>query len=153
MAPKKLELKKQLLHECLRIQNEQITAAKTAMDEAQESANEHHGAIEDKFESFREACQIQRDMYAKQLDEAIGSLGILKRVNIAKENNEIMLGSIVETDTQDFFIAISLGALKLDKKTYFAISPMSPLFKAMVGKSKGDTFAMRDKNYKIKNIY
>ena len=72
MATKKNDLKRQLLQECLRIQNEQISAAKTAMNEAQESANEHHGAMEDKFESFREACQIQRDMFARQLDEAMG---------------------------------------------------------------------------------
>jgi hypothetical protein len=153
MAPEKLELKRQLLHECMRIQNEHIDAARTAMEEAQESANEHHGAIEDKFESFREACQIQRDMYAKQLDEAMTGLTILKRVNIAKENPEIMLGSLVETNLQDFFISISLGALTLKDKTYFAISPMSPLFKAMTGKSKGEKFALRDKEYQIKNVY
>ena len=153
MPSKKTELKRQLLQECLRLQNEQINAAKIAMDEAQESANEHHGAIEDKFESFREACQIQRDMYAKQLDEAMSSLQILKRINSMKENSEIMLGSIVETDLQDFFVSISLGAIKVNDKTYFAISAMSPLFKAMAGKGKGDSFGLRDKQYKIKNIY
>lgn len=153
MTTKRSDLKKQLLHECLRMQNEQITAAKTAMDEAQESANEHQGAIEDKFESFREACQIQRDMYAKQLEEGITALSILKRIVTTKENSEIMLGSIVETDLQDFFVSISLGAIQADKKTYFAISAMSPLFKAMAGKSKGDTFSLRDKTYTIKNIY
>lgn len=153
MATQKVELKRQLLHECIRIQNEQVSAARTAMEEAQESANEHHGAIEDKFESFREACQIQRDMYAKQLDEAMTGLNILRRVNVGKENSEIMLGSVVETNLQDFFISTSLGALKLNEKTYYAISPMSPLFKAMNGKAKGERFALRDKEYEIKNVY
>lgn len=153
MALKKTELKRQLLQECLRIQNEQISAAKKAMDEAQESANEHHGAIEDKFESFREACQIQRDMYARQLDECMSTLQILKRINSTKENSEIMLGTVVETDLQDFFISVSLGAIKVNDKTYFAVSAMSPLFKAMAGKGKGETFAMRDKKYKIKDIF
>ncbi|MFC5270012.1 hypothetical protein [Adhaeribacter terreus] len=153
MAKNKTELKRQLLQECLRIQNEQISAAKTAMDEAQESANEHHGAMEDKFESFREACQIQRDMFARQLDEAMGVYHVLKRINSMKENSEIMLGTVVETDTQDFFVSASLGAIKVADKTYFAISAMSPLFKAMAGKNKGESFAMRDKQYTIKNIY
>ena len=153
MTAKQIELKKQLLHECLRIQNEQINAARTAMDEAQESANEHQGAIEDKFESFREACQIQRDMFAKQLAEGLNILQILKRINVMKENSEIMLGSIVETDTQDFFVSASLGMIKVNDKNYFAISAMSPLFKEMSGKGKGDAFALRDKKYKIKNIY
>ena len=153
MTAKQIELKKQLLQECLRIQNEQINAARTAMDEAQQSANEHQGAIEDKFESFREACQIQRDMFAKQLAEGLNILQILKRINVMKENPEIMLGSIVETDTQDFFVSASLGMIKVNDKNYFAISAMSPLFKEMAGKGKGDSFALRDKKYKIKNIY
>ena len=150
---KKTELKRQLLQECLRIQNQQISAAKIAMDEAQESANEHHGAIEDKFESFREACQIQRDMFARQLDEAMSVYHILKRINSTKENGEIMLGTVVETDNQDFFVSASLGAIQVANKTYFAISAMSPLFKAMAGKNIGESFALRDKQYKIKNIY
>src|SRR6478735_6879143 len=153
MTTKKLDLKKQLLQEVLRIQNEQISAARKAMEEAQESANEHQGAIEDKFESFREACQIQRDMFAKQLAEGLNTLQILKRINAVKENSEIMLGAIVETDTQDFFVSASLGMIKVNDKNYFAISAMSPLFKEMAGKNKGETFALRDKKYKIKNIY
>ncbi|HSI91402.1 MAG TPA: hypothetical protein VK927_09825 [Adhaeribacter sp.] len=153
MATKKLELKKQLLQECLRIQTEHISAAKTAMDEAQESANGHDGAMEDKFESLRDACQIQRDMFARQLDEAISTMAVLKRINAMKENADIMLGTVVETDAQDFFVSSSIGPITLEKKTYFAISAMSPLFKAMAGKSKGETFTMRDKQYKIKNIF
>ncbi len=153
MTAKQTELKKQLLQECLRIQNEQINAARTAMDEAQQSANEHQGAIEDKFESFREACQIQRDMFAKQLAEGLNILQILKRINVMKANPEIMLGSVVETDSQDFFVSASLGMIKVNDKNYFAVSAMSPLYKEMAGKSKGDTFTMRDKTYKIKNIY
>jgi len=153
MTKKKTELKRQLLQECLRIQNEQIDAAKTAMNDAQESANGHDGAMEDKFESFREACQIQRDMFARQLDEAMTVYHTLKRINAMKENPDIMLGSVVETDTQDFFVSASLGAIKVADKTYFAISALSPLFKAMAGKAKGESFSMRERNYKIKNIY
>src|SRR5687767_6895540 len=89
-----LILKQRLLAECLRLQNSQIQTAKSAMDEAQQSANEHQGALEDKFESFREACQIQRDMFAKQLDEAITTLSVLKRIVATKENKNIMLGSV-----------------------------------------------------------
>src|SRR5919112_3616396 len=107
VTSKNLEIKQRLLSECLRIQNVQIQTAKNAMDEAQESANEHQGAgIEDKFESFREACQIQRDMFAKQLDEAITSLSVLKRIVATKENKNIMLGSVIFTNLQKFFISI-----------------------------------------------
>jgi hypothetical protein len=150
---KNLVLKQQLLAECLRIQNSQIQTAKSAMDEAQQSANEHQGALEDKFESFREACQIQRDMFAKQLDEAITSLSILRRIVATKENKHIMLGSIIITNLEKFFIAVSLGEITVDGEKYFAISAMSPLFKAMVNKKEGEEFTFRDKKYCIESIF
>jgi hypothetical protein len=150
---KNLTLKQHLLTECLRIQNSQIQTAKSAMDEAQESANEHQGAIEDKFESFREACQIQRDMFAKQLDEAIISLSVLRRIVATKENLHIMLGSVVITNLEKFFISVSLGEITVDGEKFFAISAMSPLFKAMVGKKEGEEFSFREKKYKIETIY
>ena len=95
MVAQDLELKKRLLQECTKVLNTQINAAKAAMDDAQESANEHQGAIEDKFESFREACQIQRDMYARQLDELITTMSVLKRINATKESKEVAFGAVV----------------------------------------------------------
>lgn len=148
-----LVLKQQLLAECLRIQNTQIQTAKSAMDEAQQSANEHQGALEDKFESFREACQIQRDMFAKQLDEAIFSLSILRRIVATKENKIVMLGSVIYTNLENFFISVSLGEITVNEEKFFAISAMSPLFKAMANKAEGEEFTFRDKKYRIEKIF
>jgi transcription elongation GreA/GreB family factor len=149
----KTELKQLLLKECLKMVKEQVAHAKSAMDEAQESANEHQGAIEDKFESFREACQIQRDMFAKQLEEALTRLALLNRVVATKLNQEIMLGSIVKTDGLNYFISVSLGELKMGGNDYFVISAMSPIFKAMVNKKVGDTFEFRGKTNKIIEVF
>ena len=132
--------------------NTQIKAAKDAMDDAQESANEHQGAIEDKFESFREACQIQRDMYARQLDELITTMSVLKRINATKENKEVAFGAVVHTNLQNYFIGVSLGQIELNGETFFAISSMSPVFKAMAGKTEGETFEFRDQKYKIEHV-
>jgi transcription elongation GreA/GreB family factor len=153
MLTQELEVKKKLLQECSRILNLQIKAAKDAMDEAQESANEHQGAIEDKFESFREACQIQRDMYARQLDELMITMGGLRRINATKLNAEVSPGAVVQTDLQNYFIGVSLGEVKVDGDSFFAISGMSPLYKAMEGKTTGDTFTFRDKEFKIVQVF
>ena len=153
MVSQELELKKKLLQECTRILNEQISAAKAAMDDAQESANEHQGAIEDKFESFREACHIQRDMYARQLDELITTMSLLKRINATKISNEAAFGSVIKTELQNYFIGVSLGEIKIDGNSYFAISGMSPVFKAMAGKTAGESFNFREKDYKILQLF
>lgn len=153
MLTQELETKKQLLQECTKILNAQMKAAKDAMDEAQRSANEHQGAMEDKFESFRENCQIQRDMYARQLDELITTQSILRRVNATKLNHDVSLGAVVFTESRKFFIGVSLGEIKLEGESYFAISGKSPLFKAMEGKAAGESFSFREKEIKILQIY
>ncbi|WP_114782307.1 hypothetical protein [Botryobacter ruber] len=153
MLVQELELKKKLLQECVRVLNLQIKAAKDAMDEAQESANEHQGAIEDKFESFREACHIQRDMYARQLDELMTTMANLRRINATKQNHEVTLGSVVLTELQNYFIGVSLGEIKVEGDSFYAISGMSPIYKAMAGKTTGDTFVFRDKAYKILQVF
>ncbi len=153
MVSQELELKKKLLQECTRILNKQISAAKAAMDDAQQSANEHQGAIEDKFESFREACHIQRDMYARQLDELITTMGILKRVNATKVNSEAAFGTVIQTDQHNYFIGVSLGEVHVDGVSYFAISGMSPLFKAISGKAAGERFKFREVEYKIQQVF
>jgi transcription elongation GreA/GreB family factor len=149
----KTDLKLQLLKECRKIVKEQVANAKNAMDEAQESANEHQGAIEDKFESFREACQIQRDMFAKQLEEALSRQALLNRVVATKINKDIMLGSIVRTDSHNYFVSVSLGELKLKEEDFFVISAMSPVFKAMVNRQVGDSFEFLGKKVQILDIF
>lgn len=149
----KTELKLQLLKECRKIVKDQVANAKNAMDEAQESANEHQGAIEDKFESFREACQIQRDMFAKQLEEALSRQALLNRVVATKLNKDIMLGSIVKTDALNYFVSVSLGEVKMNEEGFFAISAMSPVFKAMVNKQQGETFDFMGKKVRILEIF
>lgn len=153
MLTQELETKKRLLQECGRILGTQIQAAKAAMDEAQRSANEHQGAMEDKFESFRENCQIQRDMFARQLDELMTTQSILRQINATKLNQEVSLGAVVFTESQKFFIGVSLGELKLDGDSYFAISGKSPLFKAMEGKAAGESFHFREKQIQIQQIF
>ena len=149
-----LETKKRLLQECSKTLSTQIMAAKDAMNAAQESANEHQGAMEDKFESFRENCQIQRDLYARQLDELMRTMGILRNINATKLNKEVSLGAVVHTTFQNYFIGVSLGEVKLeDGESYFAISGMSPLYKVMAGKTSGEEFTFRDKTYKILQVF
>src|SRR5690606_7773983 len=148
-----LELKKKLLQESTKLLNMQIQAAKDAMDEAQESANEHQGAIEDKFESFREACQIQRDMYARQLDELITTMGALKRVNSTKENKEVSFGAVVMTELQNYYIGVSLGEIKIDGESSYAISGLSRRYTAVEGKTGGDSFVIRDNTDDVVQVF
>lgn len=148
----KIDLKKQVLIECLKMQRKQVEIARDAMEKVQESANEERTG-EELTDSFREQCQIDRDMYARQLQEALNILNILQKIDTFKESKIVEFGSIVITDTQNLFVSSSIGQVKVEDKNYIAISTHSPFYKAMEGKSKGQTFTFRDKTFKIIDVF
>lgn len=147
------EIKKQLLEICRQKQMEAVRAAKAAMDEAQESANEESAGTEEKFESFRTQLQQDRDMFARHLVEAQAQMEVLLRISAYKENQSVSLGAVVETEVGDFFISISLGQVKIGERVFFAVSNQAPIFMAMANKKAGENFDFRGKKVKIKAIY
>lgn len=149
----KKEIKRQLLEACLAAQQKIASTAESAMKEAQESANGEKGTMGDKFESFREQLQIDRDMYAKQYEEALQVMAILNKIDASKTNDLVSLGAVVISDFQKLFVSASIGQVKTDEDTYVAISLASPIYKIMAGKKKGETFQFRDKTYKISMVF
>ncbi|WP_338764640.1 hypothetical protein WAF17_22310 [Bernardetia sp. ABR2-2B] len=152
----KISLKKQLLEAAQKKQLEIVDDAKSAMNEAQASANEEKGSMEEKFESFRTQLQQDRDMYARQFVEAKDKLEILSRVSAQKINSSVDLGAVVITElNQKFYISISLAELKINDKpsSYFAISTAAPIYEVMRGKKKGESFEFRGKNIKITELF
>lgn len=138
--------------ECRRIQQEKVDNARQAMLEVQESAQDTESA-EEATESFREVCHRQRDLFARQLDEALTGLQVLRKVSEARPlNNQPGLGSVVITDSQRFYVSLSLGEIEVDGQPYFALSAFSPLYQAMAQSHPGDTFTFRGKSYQIKEI-
>jgi len=154
MQDQKLEFKKRLLAECLKIQNGIVGNARKAMNEAHESALEYDEAAEDNMvDSYREEMQGKRDMFARQLEHSLEDLALLHKVITDKELDNVIFGAVVITESQKLFVSISLGLLKVDGEQYFAISPAAPIFKALAGLHKGDTFTFRDQKVKILDIY
>jgi len=154
MSNPKIDFKHKLLSECMRMQKEILNTHKTAMQEAQQSAIESDDNAEDSLmDSYREEMQNQRDMYARQLEHAMDDYNTLNQVNPDKLLEEVSFGSVVVTENQKLFICISLGNVKVDIDTYFAVSPAAPLYKAMAGKKAGESFSFRDKQIKLVQLY
>jgi transcription elongation GreA/GreB family factor len=148
-----LELKKKLLEECVKKQTVTVESVKEAMVMAEEGANEEQDSMEEKFESFRAQCFIDRDMYAKQLQEGLSAFSTLNMITPTKVNETVTLGSVIETEKFNYFIGISLGKLEVEGKSFFAISTHSPIYQAMAGKKKGEKFSFRNQTYLIKDLY
>lgn len=147
-------IKQQLYNLCLDALNKRIEAAKTSMEDAQNSANEEgKSSMGDKYETARAMGQIVRDMNAKQLQEALKELAFLQKINPEKANTTADIGSAVKTTAGNFFIAISIGQLKHEGETWFALSAAAPIAQALLNKKAGDTYTFRGKTEKIKEVF
>jgi transcription elongation GreA/GreB family factor len=154
MEDKKVALKQQLLHACLEMQKVVVDNAKKAVDEAHINAIEGDDSTEEKlYNAYREEMQNQRDMFARHYEAALEELATLNKIITMRENKEAIFGAVVVTENANYFLSISLGQIKIDNQTYFAISPLAPLAKAMVGKKAGETFTFRDKTIKILDVF
>ncbi len=146
-------LKRRLFEACLENQRGKVQTAREAMREAQENANTDDVSAEESFDSYREQLQHTRDMYALQMQNSINDLEILERIPAYDVTPVIEPGAVVWTNVQNFFIAISLGKIDLDDKSYLTISTSAPIFQAMVGLKKGDSFKFRDKQFIIHEVF
>jgi len=147
-----LKLKQRLIELCIEEQDKIVQHAKARMDEAQQSANEY-GQPQDRFDSYRTQMLSKRDMFAKQYCKAVDERNVLERIDLVEESKEVAFGAVIVTENQNLFISISLGKIRIDNTDYFAISPMVPLFKAMEGLKKGDTFEFNGNKRTITDLF
>ncbi|MDD2962482.1 MAG: hypothetical protein PHQ65_07565 [Bacteroidales bacterium] len=131
-----LPCKRLFVEACLVAVNSRVEDARKAMADAQHAANEY-GQPRDRYDSFRTQVLSRRDMYARQYDEALKQLELLKRINPDEEYSTVQFGAVVRTSSQVLFIATGLGKLSVAGVDFFAISTQVPLFQALKGLKKG----------------
>jgi hypothetical protein len=145
-------IKKLLVNECQRIQQEAVDSSKTAMNEAQVALNEY-GPNKDRYDSFRDQLIGRRDMFAGQYQKALAEYNVLTRINPGVKNDCAEFGAVIITEKSNFFISISIGKVTIDGNLFYAISPNVPLYKVMKGLKKGDVFEFNKQKHKILDIY
>lgn len=144
-------LKKSLIERCKTIQHENINNLKIVIDDAQKSANEY-GMPKDRYDSFRAQMMHKRDMFSQQLLKATEQFDTLNMIDAEFDMTSVEFGALVITDKQKLFISISLGKIEHDGEEYYAVSPLVPIFQAMEGKQKGESFSFRGVEIIIKEI-
>jgi hypothetical protein len=147
-----IELKNRLVVECQRVQKKALDNTKSEMDEAQNALNDY-GPNKDRYDSFRDQLIGRRDMFSLQYSKAVSEYSVTDKINPKNINKIAEFGAVIITDVCRFFISISAGKLEIDGHTYYAISPMVPLFKVMEGKKKGETFEFNGKKQIIKELF
>jgi len=146
------ELKQKLYQECLNYVQRSIDAAQQGINEAQQAAKDDtKSSAGDKYETGREMAQQESNRNMAQLHQANKLKVQLNTVPITT-SNIVDNGSIVITDSGNFYIAIGAGTMRVEGINYFAISLVSPIGQKMKGLKPGNAFSLNGKNYTINQV-
>lgn len=149
-----MNLKAQLYAQCL----EKLTSKKNALAEEvaslQESlSSETKNTAGDKHETGRAMLQLEMEKTGQQLQEAEQTLATFLKIDPRFNSETARIGSIVETLHQCYYLSVSLGKIDLENRSYFVISPQSPIGKNILGKQQGDSFEFQGAQHKIIKVY
>lgn len=127
---------------------------KTAVSNLRDGiANDSKSSMGDKYETSREMMQQEINHLEQQISMNQQQLFYLKSFNLLAKNEQIVLGSLVQTNIGWFFIAVSFGETKVLEQAIIVISPISPLGKILIGKKVNDEFEMNERILKILSVY
>ncbi|QTE35556.1 3-oxoacyl-ACP synthase [Mucilaginibacter sp. P25] len=147
------DLKKELHQLCVNHVRKIMEATELAIADAQKSSTDDtKSSAGDKYETGREMAQQETNRNMAQLNEANKLLVALNRIGTTGAPVHAEPGSVIITNNGNFYLAISAGVLTLNGKTFFAVSPASPIGNLLNGKKAGDEFALNGKRYKIESV-
>lgn len=149
-----IQFKVSVKQACIGLLQQRISNAKSAMEQAQETANnQEKSSAGDKYETSRAMGQLDRDMNARQLEQAIRELHLLEGIETDKIQTEINTGCVFELGNVVFYIAAGLGSITVKDQTVIVISPKSPFFVQARAKKTGDELLFQNRLQKIGFVY
>lgn len=96
--------------------------------------------------------QQEIDLNTARLNNAKAQEQTLKHIETDRMSDTVIPGSLVQTDSGYFYIAISAGQLVVDGMKYYAISMDSPLGGQLKGKRAGDSYELNGKSFQVKSV-
>ena len=148
-----MNIKGELYKKCLTFIENRLETINTAISEIQESlTSETKSSAGDKHETSRAMLQIEREKIGNQFAETQKLKHTLSKIKITKASNAVTLGSIVYTTQNNYFVSISIGELKINDLTFYAVSLNTPIGKLLLSKRIGDEIVFRNEKFEVTDI-
>lgn len=147
-----MKLKQELLDICLQDVSKRISNYKNEISFIKESIESNDKISDEEGESGNSKLLEDLEKNLNYLNEA---QKLREYLNLIKPNvvsKTVVLGSIVKTDSINFYIAISKGKVTVTNEDYYIISIQSPIGQLIKSQSVGYRFEFNGKSYKIKDI-
>ncbi|PHR73211.1 MAG: 3-oxoacyl-ACP synthase [Lutibacter sp.] len=149
----KMNIKEILYKQCKEFVNTKLTTIENTIKSNQEAlASETKSSAGDKHETGRAMLQLEMEKAGQQLQVVSEMKITLERINPQEGSSVCKLGSIIKTNTINYFIAISAGKLIVDETTYYAVSTKSPIGQLLIGKKENELIMFNEKQIVIKSI-
>src|SRR5690606_33009780 len=141
--------KQNLLHACFDYANKRIANYKAEIETIKESieSNDKGGGDDDDSGNGKLFNDLEKN--SQYLNEANKMLDGLKNISAKTISDQVILGSVVKTSMNNFFISVSAGKIDIEDGSYFAISHHSPIGMLLLGKSKGDSIEFNGNKFTI----
>ncbi|MCB0503047.1 MAG: 3-oxoacyl-ACP synthase [Bacteroidetes bacterium] len=146
-------MKNELLKICKEFVAEKKDILQLALEDIKEAmANETKSSVGDKFETTRAHLQSEQNNLHLQLIEVNTLETVLNSIDTNHVSAKVELGSYVVTSRSNYFIAIPIGKMVVDKTTVYGISMASPIGKLLMGKTVGEAITFNGVTSEIKGI-
>jgi len=141
-------------NKCTALIDDRIERLNSLIESAQKASSEDtKSSAGDKYETSREMMQAEKDKASQQIFEALKLKKVLHQINENEVKNTVELGSLIKTTLGVFYISVALGEFLIDDNKYFAISPVSPIGKALLGIKANDSITFNGNVIKVFEIY
>jgi len=148
-----MNLKEKLFKQCeLFVNNRMDTVEQIISSNQKALQSETKSSAGDKHETGRAMLQLEIEKASQQFKAIRDMRTVLAKIDLVKESKTAHLGSVIETSSVCFFLAISVGKITAHGKEYFAVSVFSPIGKLLLGKQKGEEFIFNGVRTKIRNV-
>ncbi|MEO7768082.1 MAG: hypothetical protein ABIS01_11675 [Ferruginibacter sp.] len=144
--------KQEVLNICIQKQEEQVENFDSRVTSMKSDINNKDNSVSQTED--RQTGKIEMlGIYEREQAISTTDLNYLKSLSSIEEYSTVQAGALVFTDDLLFFIAISTEKFEIGGVTIIGISVRAPIYKAMEGLAKGDSFKFNETEYLIKELY
>ena len=141
------KIKKLLYDHCKSHLESRLSNYKNLSDSLYDSLSlETKSSAGDKHETTRAVIQLEREKIGEQIKKVEKDYKLLTKISQNKSySNVIGLGSVIYTQENQYYLAVSSTPLNYGSKTFYCISSKSPIGLLLLNKKVGGIFEFKGK--------
>lgn len=147
-----MKIKNDVLQACFDYANKRITNYKNEIETIKDSieSSDKGGGDDDASGNGKLFNDLEKN--SQYLIDAQKMLDSLQAISPKMVSDTVVLGSLVKTTSNNFFISISAGKIDIENLSVFAISPGSPIGMLLKNKTKGNLIEFNGNTFTITEV-